>query len=266
MLNGILWLVSGVAAVLVLVLCPAVAVYWAPALLMGGYVAAGALYVVALFVFTLCLPKKAPEKPRCLCLSLLELSCRWVLPFLRCRLETEGLEGLPEEPFLLVGNHRSNLDPIVTVAALSRRRMAFVSKPENFRYPVAGPLIRHCGFLALDRENVRHAVATIQQAAHTIRELGLPMGIYPEGTRNKTEDLLLPFHAGSFKIAKKAACPIAVVTVSYGKPGFLGFRRVRLSLAGVLDRETVVRERTDGLSELARGMMEKALNADAARE
>ena len=34
------------------------------------------------------------------------------------------------------------------------------------------------------------------------------MCIFPEGTRNKTEDLVLPFKEGSFKMAEKTGCPI----------------------------------------------------------
>jgi 1-acyl-sn-glycerol-3-phosphate acyltransferase len=40
------------------------------------------------------------------------------------------------------------------------------------------------------------------------------MVIFPEGTRNKTDDILLNFHAGSFKIAQRAKCPIVVVALT----------------------------------------------------
>ena len=48
---------------------------------------------------------------------------------------------------------------------------------------------------------------------------GISICIFPEGTRNKGEELsLLPFHNGSFKIAEKTGCPIipmSLNTVSY---------------------------------------------------
>ena len=34
------------------------------------------------------------------------------------------------------------------------------------------------------------------------------MCIFPEGTRNATDELLLPFKEGSFKMAEKTGCPI----------------------------------------------------------
>ena len=69
---------------------------------------------------------------------------------------------------------------------------------------------------------------------------GISICIFPEGTRNKTQDTFLPFHEGSFKIAEKAKCshyphdyceiPLrylkiifrkikkATVVIEYGKP------------------------------------------------
>ena len=38
------------------------------------------------------------------------------------------------------------------------------------------------------------------------------IGIYPEGTRSHDGELL-PFHAGSFKIAQKADAPLAVACI-----------------------------------------------------
>ena len=39
------------------------------------------------------------------------------------------------------------------------------------------------------------------------------MGIFPEGTRSRGGELL-PFHAGSFKIAQKANVPLVTTSVS----------------------------------------------------
>ena len=43
---------------------------------------------------------------------------------------------------------------------------------------------------------------------------GISIFIFPEGTRNKTEDSLLPFKAGSFKIATKSGCDIIPVAIN----------------------------------------------------
>ena len=43
---------------------------------------------------------------------------------------------------------------------------------------------------------------------------GISMCIFPEGTRNKTEDLMLPFKEGSFKMAEKTGCLIVPMAIS----------------------------------------------------
>ena len=257
MLNGLFWVLSAGLTALTLAL-RSLSLWWALLLLPGYYLAVGAAFLILLLAVTPCLPKRHTFSPACR--RLLVWAIRWVLPFLGCQVRAEGLERLPEEPFLLVGNHVSNLDPLVAMAALSDRKLAFVSKPENFRYPVAGPLMRCSGFLPIDRENARHAAATIHRAADAIGQ-GLCMGIYPEGTRNKSGQGLLPFHAGSFKIAKYAHCPIAVVTVQYVRTGFPGFRRVHFQVAQVMDTAFVEENRTDTLCARARDIMEQAMDS-----
>lgn len=43
---------------------------------------------------------------------------------------------------------------------------------------------------------------------------GVSIFIFPEGTRSKDENVTLPFHEGSFKIATKAKCPIVPVVIT----------------------------------------------------
>ena len=140
----------------------------------------------------------------------------FALVVLKVKLHVEGMEKLPEgAQFLLVQNHYSNFDPIVTWYAFKKNTLAFVSKPENFKVPFFGRMIRKCCFMAIDRENPRNAVKTVEQAANLIKAGELSVGIYPEGTRNKSYVGLLPFHNSVFKIAHKANnAPIVIVGVS----------------------------------------------------
>lgn len=137
----------------------------------------------------------------------------FILMLVRVRVHLSGAEKLPEDtPLLFVGNHRSNYDPIVTWYALKKWNLSFISKEANFRIPFFGRIIRKCCFLAIDRENPRNAIVTINKAAALLRDGTVNVGVYPEGTRSKS-GVLLPFHNGVFKIAQKADCPVAVVAV-----------------------------------------------------
>ena len=141
-------------------------------------------------------------------------SCaRWILAWCGVRGHLSGEELLPKEGrFLLVCNHRSGFDPIVTYPALYDYNVSFISKPSNLKLPFIGPLAYGAGFLPINRENDREALKTILLAANYIKQDFCSMAVYPEGTRSKTE-ALLPFHAGSFKIAQRANVPVVIAAI-----------------------------------------------------
>ncbi|MBQ7581867.1 MAG: 1-acyl-sn-glycerol-3-phosphate acyltransferase [Lachnospiraceae bacterium] len=143
---------------------------------------------------------------------LLNTSTGIMIILLRIRLHISGLDKIPDGRFLLVGNHRSNYDPILTWFVLRDRQIAYLSKEENFRIPAFGRIIRKCGFLPIDRNNPRRALKTLATASEMIREDEVSFAIYPEGTRSKN-CLLLPFHDGIFRVAQNADVPIVVVAV-----------------------------------------------------
>lgn len=142
-------------------------------------------------------------------------SATWLgLKLTGVRVHVSGTEKLPKnQKLLFVGNHISNYDPIVTWYALRPWNISYVSKPENFKIPLFGRIIRKCCFVPIDRENPRNAMTAIHQAADILAQQQISIGVYPEGTRSKTGELL-PFHDGVFKIGKKAGAAIAVVSVS----------------------------------------------------
>ena len=131
----------------------------------------------------------------------------------RLRLHVSGRELLPAgKRILYVGNHVSNFDPIITLRAFPEAKLAYISKESNFKIPWFGRFIRRCCFMDIDRENPRNAIVTINRAAELLKNQEVSIGVYPEGTRSKTAELL-PFHNGVFKIAQKANVDIAVVSL-----------------------------------------------------
>ena len=173
------------------------------------------LYILFLGVCALLVnPKKEYEKNSRFYRFLLDSATAAAMKLLRIRVHVSGMEKLPPDTTVLfVCNHRSNFDPIVTWYALKKWKIAFVSKPDNFKIPLFGRIIRKCCFLSIDRENPRNAIVTINKAADLLRKQAVSVGIYPEGTRSKTGQLL-PFHNGVFKIAQKADAPIAILSIT----------------------------------------------------
>lgn len=60
------------------------------------------------------------------------------LKIMRVRIKVTGREYIPEDgKFLLVCNHISWLDPAIAIALLRRYHIAFISRKENYSYPIA---------------------------------------------------------------------------------------------------------------------------------
>lgn len=192
---------------------------------------------------------------------------RWLLQFnsalwmrlLRIRVHVTGMELVPRHKnVLFVSNHLSNYDPILTWIAFKKWNMAFISKPSNFKIPFFGPAIRRCCFLAIDRENPRNAISTIGKAAELIRSGQFSVGVYPEGTRSKTGQLL-PFHNGVFKIAQRAGADIVVLSIA-GTERIrhrVPFRRsdVALDVLAVLPAEQIQQQKTEAIGQTVRQLL-----------
>lgn len=92
-----------------------------------------------------------------------------------------GREHIPAEgPTLLVMNHIGFADPFVVTGAVIQRWVVPMSKIENFKHPIAGPLARLWGVYPVDREKVdRRAL----EYTLKLLEAGHCVLIAPEGTR-----------------------------------------------------------------------------------
>ena len=182
---------------------------------------------------------------------------------IRIKLHVTGKELLPETRFLMVSNHRSKFDPILSWLVFGDCQIAFISKPENFKVPVFGRLIHRLCFMPIDRENPRNAVKTINRAVDLISRDVATVAVYPEGTRNYGEGLL-PFHNAMFKIAQKAHVPLVILTVrnTYDIQKNYPLRRshVYIDVARVLDADEVKKTKTAVLGESVREIMLTSLN------
>lgn len=181
----------------------------------GGII--GAIAVLLLFL-TICVlfvsPDRYYEKDSRFYRFLIDLAAAVACLGGRLRLHITGADLLPKDKRILyVGNHVSNYDPIVTWHAFPFAKLSYISKASNFKIPWFGRFIRRCCFMDIDRENPRNAIVTINRAADLLKNQEVSVGVYPEGTRSKSTELL-PFHNGVFKIAQKANSDIAVISLT----------------------------------------------------
>ncbi len=183
---------------------------------------------------------------------------RSITELFRIKLHVSGLEKLPTEKFLLVGNHRSVFDPVLTMGAL-HQKIGFVAKKSLFKYPILKELLHEKFCLPLDRSSKRQGVETCLKAARFIESGTTSMAIYPEGTVGKGNKLL-PLKKGAFRIAQKAKCPIVVAVIKNSENVLKNapFKKtdVYLDFVGILDVDFVSNAKTEHISDTVKEMIE----------
>ncbi len=242
---------------------------WWQALLvcLGTFVAVNLLFIVFWYAVALIAGTRGPvENQSPICRHGCAIIAEWLCAWGRVHAVIGGQDLLPEEGrFLWVCNHRSAFDPVVTADRLRRYNIAFLSKPSNLALWGIGRLAWGAGFLAIDRENDREALKAILRAADFLKRGVCSIGLYPEGTRTKTGKLL-PFHAGSFKIAQRGNAPIVLAAIqgteNVGRNFPFRPTHVTLDILEVIPVETVKAMNTQELSAYCRNRIAEHLGEE----
>jgi len=143
------------------------------------------------------------------------------------RPEVIGKENIPEVgPIIFAGNHIHAVDPTMVMSS-TNRIVHYMAKEELFK-GLHGILFRKIGLIKVYRSK-SNPQAVIE--AENILKNGGTIGIFPEGTRNKSKEELLKFRHGTVRIAKNAnvkIVPFAIkgkyklfrksVKIEFGKP------------------------------------------------
>lgn len=139
-----------------------------------------------------------------------------------------GKENIPKKgAVLIVGNHKHLYDQCLTIIA-TKRGIHYMAKKEYFDNKKVAWFFKGTGCISVDRSK-KDEKAT-HMALSVLKEGGA-IGLFPEGTRNKTEEFLLPFKFGAVSMAKKTGAylvPFGItgdyrfrsknLTIRYGKP------------------------------------------------
>ncbi|MBQ3531131.1 MAG: 1-acyl-sn-glycerol-3-phosphate acyltransferase [Oscillospiraceae bacterium] len=223
-------------------------------------------YVAFIVILSLFVDLKKPnEKFSVFYNKVVSLTLKIALSACNVKVKIEGEEKIPKERFLLIQNHKAMFDPVVSLAFLGKYEIGFITKPENTNLPVINKFMHRICCVPIDRENPRNAVKAINAASENIKNNICSMAIYPEGTRSKSGEML-PFHAGSFKIATKSGAPIVVTTVDNTNLVHKNapFKRtvITLRVCEVIPSEEVIASSTAELSEKSRKIICDSLGID----
>lgn len=148
-----------------------------------------------------------PEKADYQQLRMVQAAFRLMLKMTGARIQVIGEENVPiDRAVLYVGNHKSYFDILLTYSRVPRLT-GYVAKKEMESFPILSIWMKRLHCLFLDRKDIKQGLKTILTGIDLIKN-GISVCIFPEGTRNKSNDRLLPFKEGSLKMAEKTGCPI----------------------------------------------------------
>ena len=142
------------------------------------------------------------------------------------RVDYRGLENMPDdgEALMLVGNHRSIFDIVLTYP-IAPKRTSFVAKQGLEKVPLVTRWMKHLNCLFIHNGDIKQELKTIINAIDLVKN-GVSVCIYPEGRRHTGESELdvEPFKEGSFKIATKGKVRVVPIAISGAREIFEGYR------------------------------------------
>lgn len=121
-----------------------------------------------------------------------------------------GLENIPKEgPFILAGNHTNNFDCLLIMSS-TNKTVHFLAK-DSLSKGFKRHLFNHMGIIPVNRQI--HDKSALISAIRALNEQKV-IGIFPEGTINRTKDSILPFKIGSVKMSHDTKSPIIPFTIT----------------------------------------------------
>lgn len=108
-----------------------------------------------------------------------------------------GLDNIPKDKgVVLAGNHTKWLDPVMLVG-ITNRQIHFLAKDSLFKGPVS-VIVKGMGSIPVNRQI--HDKDALINAKKCLKSNAV-VGVFPEGTINRTKDIIMPFKIGAVKMS-----------------------------------------------------------------
>ena len=152
--------------------------------------------------------------------------------------DLDGAQHVDRGGAIIVSNHQSMWDPVVTVVSTGWRVSAF-TKVEAYE-SAAAPFFRWLGQIPLRRGDERSTEWALDMARRALADGG-KVGIYPEGTRGPDRDALYRLHQRVLVplLVGSPDAPVHAVTVRYVPMGRRTLVRIRISERLPIDARTM---------------------------
>lgn len=107
-----------------------------------------------------------------------------------------GVENIPKKGRILIaGNHTKWWDSIMLIS-MTNRPVHFLAKKELFDSPKTSWIMKLMGCIPVNRKAKDHNAL---EMAYRYLENERCIAIFPEGTINRTDDIIMPFKMGAVK-------------------------------------------------------------------
>lgn len=226
-----------------------------------------AIVVIVTALIILILNFLVGKKAQNFCLFLSQkISCNIICFFSLIYVKIHGRQHFAKDKgYVIIGNHNSDYDIFINSTTLPWSNVfCFLSKSELGTVPIFGIIAKNLAVL-VDRSSMTSRIKSMRKMKEVL-ESGKSVWIFAEGTRNKSDEPLLEFKDGAFKLALEMKTPIIVSTL-------VGIRnindanyRVDMSPGIVncyfeepIDTSTYRSEDLPALKELVKNMMLKRL-------
>lgn len=113
-------------------------------------------------------------------------------------------------PIIVAGNHFHLFDQNLAIIS-TKRMLHYMAKIEYFQNKKVAWFFKMAGCIPVNRE-IKDEDA--KESAIEILKNGYALGVFPEGTRNKTDEFLLPFKFGVVSMAQKTGAEIVPYAIT----------------------------------------------------
>ncbi len=225
---------------------------------------AGILFILSLllvvpcyfFVFSLYPKDKAPHVAHKISRSWTKIL--FVLFLIRVKVRNREFIDAGQT-YVFIANHLSLLD-IPAYAFSCRNTIRFLAKIELTKIPLMGYIINHL-YISVDRKDKEARMQSMERMKSSLKE-GVSVFICPEGTRNKTDQPLLDFRDGAFRLAIESQLPLVVLTIRNTEKLLSPFKLLSLSPGTIyctwskpIETKGMTEEDLPRLKEIARELM-----------
>lgn len=166
------------------------------------------------------------------------------------KIDVRGNEKFPiNQNVVFVCNHKRAFDIPLMHIVLKNRMPHFLIKKEC-ESGMWGGILRNIGTIFVQRENKKSCEEAISMLIHNLVH-GEDIVIFPEGTRNRTQQLLLPLKKGAVYVSQVSQKPVVPIAIKkYGRKYV-----VNIGNKIVFETKESVREGTVRLKHILEGLL-----------